>query len=267
MESIFAFFSDIGVNMPALLKFTGILLLGALLLSSLNRFIFCKQTILGSAVSSSIAIVFIYVLMISIFVLTAEFHFLVTPLPFVTLSENAINFFRFAGNSYSVIASQVLSMIILAFLLNILDSLIPSGKKLFSWIILRIITVGIGFILHYLMYILLNKYLSHGIMLYAPAILLVILVIMLLTGALRFLVGLFLTTINPLIAALYTFFFATLIGKQVTKAVFTCAILSGVILLLEKLDLQSLPLTRGALVAYLPFLLLLLAVWYLVSKK
>ena len=104
-------------------------------------------------------------------------------------------------------------------------------------------------------------------MLYAPAILLVILVIMLLTGALRFLVGLFLTTINPLIAALYTFFFATLIGKQVTKAILTCAILSGVILLIEKLDLQSLPLTRGALVAYLPFLLLLLPVWYLVSKK
>lgn len=267
MESIFSYFSDIGVNLPALLKFGGILLLGALLLSGLNRFIFRKQTLLGSAVSSSIAIIFIYVLMISIFVMAADLRFLVTPLPFITLSENAIDFFHFAGAGYSVIASQLLSMIILAFLVNILDALIPAGKKILSWILLRIMTVGIGLILHYLMSVALTKYLPQGIVLYAPAILLVILIIMLLTGALRFLVGLILTTVNPLIAALYTFFFATLVGKQITKAVLTTAILSGVILLLERLGVQSLSLASGALVAYLPFLLLLLPVWYLVGKK
>lgn len=267
MESIFSYFSDIGVNLPALLKFAGILLLGALLLSGLIRFIFRKQTLLGSAVSSSIAIIFIYVLMISIFVMAADLRFLVTPLPFITLSENVIEFFHFAGTGYGVIASQLVSMIILAFLVNILDTLIPAGKKIISWILLRIVTVGIGLILHYLMSVTLTKYLPQGIVLYAPAILLIILVIMLLTGALRFLVGLILTTVNPLIAALYTFFFATLVGKQITKAVLTTAILSGVILLLEKLGVQSLSLASGALIAYLPFLLLLLPVWYLVSKK
>lgn len=267
MESIFSYFTDIGVNLPALLKFAGILLLGALLLSGLNRFIFRKQTLLGSAVSSSIAIIFIYVLMISIFVMATDLRFLVTPLPFITLSENVIEFFHFAGTGYSVIASQLVSMIVLAFLVNILDTLIPSGKKILSWILLRIVTVGIGLILHYLMSVVLTKYLPQGIVLYAPAILLIILVIMLLTGALRFLVGLILTTVNPLIAALYTFFFATLVGKQITKAVLTTAILSGVILLLEKLGVQSLSLASGALIAYLPFLLLLLPVWYLVSKK
>ena len=267
MESIFSYFTDIGVNLPALLKFAGILLLGALLLSGLNRFIFRKQTLLGSAVSSSIAIIFIYVLMISIFVMAADLRFLVTPLPFITLSENVIEFFHFSGTGYGVIASQLVSMIILAFLVNILDTLIPAGKKIISWILLRIVTVGIGLILHHLMSVVLTKYLPQGIVLYAPAILLIILVIMLLTGALRFLVGLILTTVNPLIAALYTFFFATLVGKQITKAVLTTAILSGVILLLEKLGLQSLSLASGALKAYLPFLLLLLPVWYLVSKK
>ena len=101
---------------------------------------------------------------------------------------------------------------------------------------------------------------------YAPVILLAILLVMLLTGALRFLVGLVLTTVNPLIAALYTFFFASLVGKQITKAVLTTGILSGVILLLEKLGITTLSLLSGALVAYIPFLLILIVVWYIVSR-
>lgn len=267
MESVINYFANIGMNLPVFLKLAGILLLGALLISGLSRFIFRKQTLFGHAVSSSIAILFIYVVMVLFFILSADLRFLITPLPFATLSENAIHFFRFTGAGYSVIAAQLLSMIILAFLVNLLDTLIPAGKKVISWIFYRILTVGAGFLLHYLVTWLFTKYLPQGIILYAPAILLAVLVLMLLTGALRFLVGLLLTTVNPLIAALYTFFFASLIGKQITKAVLTTGILSGVILLLEKLGIQALSLHPGAMVAYIPFLLLLVPVWYLISKK
>ena len=267
MESVISYFANIGLNLPVSLKFAGIVLLGALLISGLSRFIFRKQTLFGHALSSSIAIVFIYVAMVLIIILAADLRFLVTPLPFATISENAIRFFRFTGASYSVIAAELLSMIILAFLINLLDTLIPAGEKIIAWIIFRILTVGIGFILHFLTTWLFTKYLPQGIVLYAPAILVAVLVLMLLTGALRFLVGLILTTVNPLIAALYTFFFASLIGKQITKAVLTTAILSAVILLLEKFEIQTLALQPGALVAYIPFLLLLIPVWYLISKK
>ena len=267
MESVIAYFTNIGMDIPAFLKIAVILLLGALLFSALSRFIFRKQTLFGHAISSSIAIVFIYVVMVLILILVSELRFLVTPLPFATLSENAIRFFRFSCADYSVIASQLLSMIILAFLVNLLDTLIPSGKKLISWIFCRVLIVGLGFLLHYLVTWLFTKYLPQGIVLYAPVILLAILILMLLTGALRFLVGLLLTTVNPLIAALYTFFFASLVGKQVTKAVLTTGLLSGVILLLEKFGIQELSLMPGALAAYIPFLLLLVAVWFLISKK
>ena len=266
MESIISFFSASGVDLPAYLKVALIILSGALLLSGISRFISRKQTLIGNAISSSIAIIFIYVVMVVILAMSQKLRFLITPLPFVTFSANEISFFRFANSGFPEVAAQLLSMIILAFLVNLTETILPRGKNLFWWLFWRIITVAVGFLLHFFTATLLNKFLPQGFILYAPMILLCILVIMLLTGALKILVGLLLATVNPLIAALYTFFFATIVGKQITTAVLTAAALSGVILLLEKLGIAALSLQSAALIAYLPFLLVLIPVWHLVSK-
>lgn len=266
MESIVSYFSSIGVDFWSFLKFAGILLLGALLFSAISRFIFRKQTLLGHSISSSIAIIFIYVVMVLILTMVQELRFLVTPLPFASISQESIRFFTFEGAAYTVVASELLGMIILAFLVNLADTWMPRGKNILSWTFWRLLTVAIGFVLHYAVTWLFNRYLPQGIVTYAPVILLGILLIMLLTGALRFVLGLILATVNPLIAALYTFFFATLVGKQVTKAVLTTAILSGVIVLLDELGITALSLMAGALVAYIPFLIILIVVWYVISK-
>jgi len=266
MESIVSYFADIGVDFLSFLKLAGILLLGALLVCSISRFIFKKQTLLCSAVSSSITIVFIYVVMVLILTVVTELRFLVTPLPFVSISAETISFFRFDDTGYTVIAAELLSMIILAFLVGLVDSWLPKGKNILSWTLWRILTVTVGFLLHYAAFMLIHRYLPQGIVLYAPVILLAILIIMLLTGALRLILGLILATVNPLIAALYTFFFATMIGKQVTKAVLTTGILSGIVLLMQDLGIAEMSIQTEALIAYIPFLLLLIPVWYLVCK-
>lgn len=266
MDSMISYFSGLGLDFPSILKFAACILLGALLISALSRFIFRKQTLLGSAVSSSIAIIFIYAAMVLILTMVPDLHFLVTPLPFASITQQSIYFFSFTGASYSAIASQVLGMIILAFLVNLVDHWMPNSKNLLKWLFWRILTVAVGFLLHYIVTWLFHRYLPQGIVLYAPAILLAILVIMLLTGALRFLVGLVLTTVNPVIAALYTFFFANIVGKQITRAVLTTAVLSGVIALLQDLGIAALSLAPGALIAYVPFLLILVPVWYVVSR-
>ena len=266
MESIVSFFSGIGVDIVSFLKLGCILLLGSLIISSISHFIFKKQTMIGQAVSSSIAIIFIYVVMVLILTVFTELQFLVTPLPFADISQESIRFFRFQDAGYPAIASQLLSMIILAFLVNTVDSWMPKRKSLLKWTFWRVLTVMLGFGLHYLATWLFQKYLPQGIVMYAPAILLGILVIMLLTGALKLVLGLILATVNPLIAALYTFFFANIIGKQITRAVLTTAILTGVLFLLQKFGIVGLSLMAGALVAYIPFLLLLTVVWYLVCR-
>ena len=266
MESIIVYFSDLGIDFGSLLKFGSILLLGTVLLGSIIKFIFKKQTLLGHSLSSSIAIIFIYVLMVLVMTVVTDLRFLVTPLPFATISQDHIRFFSFQDAAYTTIAGELLGMIILAFLVNLADTWLPKGKNILSWIFWRILTVAVGFMLHYGVTWLFHQYLPQGIVMYAPVILLGILLLMLLTGALRFVLGLALATVNPLIAALYTFFFASLIGKQITKSVLTTTFLSGVIFLLEDLGITTLSLMPGALIAYIPFVLLLIPVWYLVSK-
>jgi len=265
MDSIVSYFSGIGIDLWSFLKLAGILLLGALVINSVCRFIFRKQTMLSHAVSSSIAIIFIYVVMVLIITAVAKLRFLVTPLPFASISQDTIRFFSFSGASVTDIASELLSMVILAFLVNLVDSWMPKRKNLFKWLLWRCLTVAVCFILHYIATWLFNRYLPQAIVLYAPMILMVILIVMLLTGALKLLVGLLLTTVNPVIGALYTFFFASVVGKHLTKAVLTTGILCGVIFLLQDMGITALSLAPGALVAYIPFLLVLILVWYLVS--
>ena len=89
---------------------------------------------------------------------------------------------------------------------------------------------------------------------------------MLLTGALKLMVGVAIASVNPIIGALYTFFFATLVGKQLSKAVLTTLILAALVFALNKLGVTVISIAGAALMAYIPLLLLLLAVWYLVRK-
>lgn len=266
MESVVSYFSEIGIDFWVFLKIVGMIILGSLLLSCISRFIFKKQTLFSGAVSSSIAIIFIYVVMVLILTVATQLHFLITPLPFASISQESIRFFRFADASYTAIAAELLSMIILAFLVNLIDQWLPKGKNILSWTWWRILTVTIGLLLHYAVTWLFNHYLAMGIITYAPVILLAILLLMLLTGALRFLLGAILATVNPLIAALYTFFFATIVGKQITRAVLTTGIMTGTVLLLQKMGITALSLLSSALVAYVPFLLLLIFAWYVISK-
>lgn len=266
MESIPSYFANLGIDFHSFLQFAVILLLGALLISGICRFIFRRTTMIAQAVSSSIAIVFIYVVMVLILTVVTDLHFLITPLPLVQLTQTKITFFSFGSSSYPLIAAEILSMVILSFLVSLIDSWLPRKKNLLKWLFWRCLTVVLGFLLHYLATYLFNRYLPHVIVHYAPAILLALLILMLLTGALKLIVGLLLATVNPLIGALYTFFFANVVGKQITKAVLTTAILSGLILFLENMGITSLSLQAGALVAYIPFLLLLIPVWYLVGR-
>ncbi len=266
MDSVISYFDQLGLDFSSLSKASVILLLGALLICAILRFIYRKKTLICQAVSSSIAIVFIGLISVLIITLADDLLWIVSPLPLVSISNNALTFFSFRDAGYLAIAAELLSMIILAFLVNLADCWLPKGKNMLHWLFLRCLTVLIGFVLHFAVTWLMNRFLPQGILQYAPTVLLLILTVMLLTGVLRIIVGLFLTTISPIIAALYTFFFASFVGKQVTRAVLTTGILCGVIGLLNKYGIASLSIAAGALVAYIPFLLILIPVWYVVNK-
>lgn len=265
MESIVNYFASLNLDIGAFLKGIGMLVAALLVLAIIGRFVFGKRSALILAVSSAIGILFVYVVTILLGGAGDEFQKFIAPLPFVTIENDTMVLFNFQSD-YTVVCTQILSMIILSFLMNLADGWLPTGKHILSWVFFRCLGVVIALILHLVVTGLLTSHLPEGLVTYAPVILLAILVLMLLTGALKFLVGLVLTTVNPLIAALYTFFFANIVGKQITKAILTTAILAGLVLILQKMGIVMISIAVAALAAYIPLIILLLVLWYIIGK-
>jgi len=130
----------------------------------------------------------------------------------------------------------------------------------------RILSVLLAMVLHLIVTAVLNRFLPQGLLLYAPAILLCLLVLMMAVGSMKFLVGILLTAVNPVIAVLYTFFFANVVGKALTKAVLTTAIIAGIVYLLNILGISAIYIGASVLVAYIPLLILLLILWWVAGR-
>ena len=265
MESIVNYFKSFHLDISAFLRANCMLIGAFLALALLSRFVFGKKSVLLHSVSSSIGIFFVYCLTIVLCYAGAEVQKFIAPLPLVTIKDEAMLLFSFRQD-YTVVCAEILSMIVLAFLMNLADGWLPVGKHIISWIFFRCLGVVLALFLHLLVTGILTAYLPQGLVTYAPTILLGILALLLLTGALKFLVGLILTSVNPLIAALYTFFFANAVGRQITKAVLTTAILTGLILILQEMGIAAVSVASAALAAYLPLILFLLVLWYVVGK-
>ncbi len=266
MEQITAMLQSVNFDTTLFWKSAGILAIGTILFGSIGRFIFGKKSMLNLSVSSAIGILFIYAATVVLYSAGARFQHFIAPLPFVSFSGNAMKLFSFNGSDYTVICSQLLSMIILAFLANLTETVLPKGKRFFDWLFFRCLSVILAMGLHLIVTWLFTTYLPQGLVTYAPTILLGLLILLLLVGALKLVVGAALATVNPLIGAFYTFFFATIIGKALTKAILTTAILSIIVFALNYIGCVSICIAAEALIAYIPLLLILLILWYVISR-
>lgn len=237
-----------------------------LVLSFLGRMIFGKRSNLNHAISSAIGILSVYMLGVFLYGTSHILAGLLASLPFVAVHEGTMALFSFTGAEFQEICAMLVRTVVLAFLVNLLDTLLPKGKNLFAWLLFRLITVFLAVLCQGLITWISETYLPAAFIHYAPMILLGILVAMLLLGVLKVFVGIALATINPIIGALYTFFFSSLIGKQLSKAVLTTILLSLLVHGLNYLGYSVISLVGISLLPLLPVILVLLALWYLVNQ-
>ncbi len=266
MEQLLLYIKNLDLNWQSLGITAVVLTVGCLLTGTISRAVFGKRSVLFESASSAVGILFIYALTAVIYSIGTQYIPYTSPLPFVIITNEELALMTITGMHYTELCGILLRMVILSFIMNITDRWLPKGKHFFVWVFWRCVTVVASMLLHLLVIGLMHKYLPEGILTYAPAILLCLLGLMILTGALKIVVGVILTTVNPLIGALYTLFFANVIGRQVTKAIFTTAIVTGLFFLLEKLQVAAISILPGALIAYIPFALLLLVCWYGIKK-
>lgn len=265
MDLIINWFQGLEIDLRSYAIAGGILILAMLLTGTIGRLAFGKRSVIGGTVSSSIAILFIYALTFVLSCAGAQAQTLVAPLPFVTIADSTVYLHSLQGE-LSYICNELLSMVLLAFTVNLIDSWLPRGKNVFVWFLMRALTVCLGLILHLIVLHLFNTYAPANIQAYAPGILLAILALLILTGALKLLVGVILVSVNPIVAGLYTFFFANIFGKQITEAVLTTALLAALVFLLNYLGIFAVLIIQSALIAYVPFAVILVVLWFISNK-
>ena len=266
LQSILDTVQSMELDALTFLKDIAIVCVIFLVLSFLGRMIFGKRSNLNHAISSAIGILSVYMLGVFLYGTSHILAGLLASLPFVAVHEGTMALFSFTGAEFQEICAMLVRTVVLAFLVNLLDTLLPKGKNLFTWLLFRLITVFLAVLCQGLITWLSETYLPATFIHYAPMILLGILVAMLLLGVLKVFVGIALATINPIIGALYTFFFSSLVGKQLSKAVLTTILLSLLVHGLNYLGYSVISLVGISLLPLLPVILVLLALWYLVNQ-
>lgn len=238
----------------------------SLVLSVLGRVMLGKRSSLNSSLSSVMGILFIYAVTIVVYTFKPwDLVALLSPLPFVTFTGEYLIIFPLTGAQLPELCSELLSLVILAFLVNLSDVILPRGENLVSWFLMRLLGVVTSMALHLLAQWALNTFLPGVVAAYAPTILLFLLGFMLLSGIINFLLGLVIAVSNPFLGAMYTFFFSNIIGKQLSKAVFTSAILCTIVFLLEYFGYTIICISATALIAYIPLVVVLLVLWYIIG--
>lgn len=254
------------VDFASTMQFLFFFAVVSLLMGVLGRVVMGKRSSLNHAMSSAMGILFIYAVTMCIYTFWPELgmHQL-SPLPYITFFEDYIVLSPVIGVSLSIFCTQTLSLIILSFLVNLLDAFLPKGSSVLSWYLYRFFTVALAMILHIMVQWVSNTYLPTGLVTYAPMILLGILIGMLLLGLLNIILGVALTVMNPIIGGIYTFFFSNIVGKQITKAVFSSALICFLFIVLDKLGYTVICISAAAIGSYIPLAVVLLILWYLLG--
>ena len=253
---------DMGTVILFILYFSA----ASLILGVLSRMFLGKRSSLNHSLSSVMGILCIYALTIVVYTFKPwNLQSLLSPLPFVTFSGEHLIVLPIFDSQFAPLCTEVLSLIFLAFLVNLMDTFIPRGEHIAAWYLLRFTTMLLCMLLHYFARIGFKVIFPDILITYAPAILLLLIAFAMFSGILGLIAGLFIAVVNPFMGAMYTFFFSSVVGKQLSKAVFTSAIVCCIFCLMEYFGYTVISITSAALLAYIPLALVFLVLWYLIG--
>lgn len=236
----------------------------SLVLGVISRVVLGKRSSLNHSLSSVMAALFVYTITVIIYTFKPwNLDILLSPLPFASFSDHYLIIHPITDLQFTALCTELVSLLILTFLINLVDSVLPAGEGILGWLLLRLISVLFCFALHLTVDWAFRTYLPHVLVNYAPTILLFSLLTMLLSGIVSLILGLVIAVTNPFLGAMYSFFFSSLVGKQISKAVFTSGIVCGILYLMDHFGLVVILITPAALLTYIPLALVLLVLWFL----
>lgn len=240
----------------------------ALGLGFVFRIFFGPRCTINRSISGFLGGLFVYAVTVVIYTLKPwNLTQYLSPLPFAIFRSDILIVTSAAGCELSILSSQLLCLIILCFIIHLLNFLLPKGRSFLGWLFFRLLAVGLALFLNLAANWALNTFLPDVIANSAPTVLLGVLIVALLVSLFNPLLCILFTVANPVIGLLYTFFFSNTIGKNLTRAVLSAALICGLFYLMEYTGVSVINITRSALLTYLPFGAVLLGVWFLFDSK
>lgn len=245
--------------------FSFVVLLAAFALAcSLLRFLFGKKAQLGKAFTSAMEILFLYLLCALNQDRAPEIF--QTPLPFFSLDGENGQVFCLATADFVSFSVEFSRLLLLALAVNLLNAIIPEGKTLWLWLLLRAASMVLVVLANYGLTLFLSALFPQGMDAIAPLILVGAMVVLILVGSLKLVVGVALFLANPIVGALYTFFFSNLIGRALARAIVSAGLITALVYLLNTLGVLAFTVTAASLLALLPALLVVVLLWYLIDR-
>lgn len=264
------FLNQIPVNLTLLSigKFFLVFMVFTLGISIVSRLFFGSHSGLSQAMATAVSILVVYVVTVIIYILRPwNLDMLLSPLPFVSFCAEALVIHPFQATRMTVFSSECLSIILLAFLVNISSDIVSSDQSVLRWYISHFLSVLLSMLLHLTARWAIANYCPDFIVDYAPAVLLVLLLTALFTGLIKAVLGIFLTIANPVIGILYSFFFSSYLGKKISIAVLSSIIVCAVFAAMEQLGFRVICITASDLLSYIPLMIGLGALWYLIGHE
>lgn len=250
-----------------ILLFAGVIVC-CLGLGLLFRLFFGKNCTVNRSISGFLGILFVYAVTVTVYTLKPwNLNQYLSPLPFAIFRRDILIVSSSACSNLSLLSQQLLSLIVLSFIIQLLHSLMPKGGSFFSWLLCRLIAVALTIFLHLAANWALNTFLPGVIANSAPVVLVGVLVVALVVSLFNPLLCILFTVANPIIGLLYTFFFSSTVGKNLTRAVLSAALVCGLFYLMEYTGFSVIDITNKSLLFYAPFAAALLGVWYVFDKK
>lgn len=244
------------------------LLIGAAvcILGGVFRLICGKGSKLVRSVSGSVILMLVYLADILVYVFAPSLRDILAPLPFLTVTEDAFFLWDICSLRGNELYIPLLQLFLLAFFANLLDGLMPKGKKLLSWYGFRLLTVAACLALYTMASSLIRSVAPRIFGDWAGYILLGIWGVILLTGILKLLLTVILAAVNPLVGALYGFFFSNIVGKQLSQAIATTLLTVAIMCLLYWLGYIGFAFDGFSIAAYGPVCLVAALILYLFGK-
>ena len=224
------------------------------------RMIHKKASQYNHALSSAMALMFMYLLLIQLHKLVPEIvDPLLDKLPLVdmNLESGKVTLYQFSMKDFSGTCTEFLNLYILSFCLIGLDDLIPDAKNTPSWIILQFIIVCLAMAIYTFLLRCINHFMPDLISSFAPMILVSILLFMVFLGLLKVILTMMLVAVNPLLGAISAFFSSNKLGLALGKAVMCSLVLVAVCLFMYQKEFMVFALADlTLLVCFLPMAVL-----------